>query len=273
MSNINMNSIVKANGKSMNMAEFADKFGLDLMNTTLLVATAGILQKRGQLTIVENTTKEEKIVNSALEEHAFQQAVEGIDAQEEAHKQRIRQSKLQETDSHSFALNFVTGVDATRFEMWVNSLGIQDTNLSQDLKTGAIKLTVKDVTPNEYVKITNKYKADNAINTGMQATGKVVTGATNMVNYGLSNVVAPTAKIAGEASVNLAKGIFHTGLRTISGLINSSAKAVTDTKIAIATDPECLRAMSTLIDTKNSAKREVAKRMSNSTLGNGIEML
>jgi hypothetical protein len=273
MYEIDMNSTIKINGKSYTMPEFADKFGIDLLNPTLVINTANILLKQGRLTIVSTESKEEKIVNSALEEEAFQGVVAGINAQEEAHKQRVRQSKLQETDSHSFALNFITGVEATRFEMWVNSMGIEDTELTQDLKSGAIKLKIMNVTPNEYVKITNKYKADMAIAKGMQATNDVVTGATNMTNYALTNVIAPTAKIAGEASVRLAKGLFHTGLKTIAGLVNSSANAINETKIAIATDPECLRAASTLMDAKNTAKRTVAQKMNNNNFGNGIEML
>lgn len=269
-----MNSVVKiSGGKSMTMPEFADKFGLDLLNPQLVIQTAMILQKRGQLTIAVNESKEEKILNQAMGEEAFQNIVEGINSQEEAHKQRIREAKLQETDSHSFALNFVTGLEATKFKAWVTSLGIEDTKLTQDLETGAVRLEIRNVTPGEYVKITNKYKADMAINKGMQATNNVVNGATNMTNYALTNVVAPTAKIAGEAGVNLAKGIFHTGLRTIAGLVNSSAKAIEDTKFAIATDPECLRAASTLIDTKNAAKRKVTEMKNNSSFGNGIEML
>jgi ribosomal protein S13 len=270
---IDMNSIIKINGKSMNMPEFAERFGLDLLNPALVITTANILIKQGKVTVVDTATKEQKIMNNAMEQEEFQAVVNGINAQEEAHKQRVRNQKLQETDNHSFALNFVTGVEATKFKVWVDSLGIQNTKLTQDLSTGAIKLEIREVTPNEYVKITNKYKADTAINKGMQTANQVVTGATNVVNYGMTNMIAPTAKIAGEASVNLAKGIFHTGLRTIAGLVNSTAKAVVDNKIAIATDPECLRAASTLMDTKNTVKRTVAEKMNNTNFGNGIEML
>ena len=48
LKDIDMNSIVKINnGKSMDMVEFADKFGLDLMNTETIIKMANILQRRG----------------------------------------------------------------------------------------------------------------------------------------------------------------------------------------------------------------------------------
>ena len=271
--NIDMNSMVKVNGgKAMSMPEFADKYGIDILNPAVVIATANLLQKRGQLIVVDNTTKEEKLINSAIQEEMFQQTVAHFDAQEEAHKQRQRQAVLQEAGTHSFTLSFVNSLDATSFENWVNTLGVTQTGQFQD-DNGAVKLAIKEVSPQEYTKITNKYKADNAINAGMQMTNKVVKGTTNTVNYGLTNVVAPTAKIVGEAGMNLGKGLFHTLMKTGAGLINSGAKAVTDTKTALVTDPDCLRAVSTLVDTKNNAKQQLAKRMNQVNSGNGIEML
>ena len=273
MSNIDMNSTVKVmNGKSMTMIEFANEFGVDISKgTELLLDTARLLEKRGQLTVVDKSTKQEKILNEALEEHVFQQVVDGLDAQEAANIQRKREARLQETDSHSFALSFNTTLEATKFETWVNGLGVLQTGMFED--NGVIKLAIKDVTPQEYTKITTRYKADNAISGGMRMTNQVVRGTTNTINYGLSEVVAPTAKIVGEAGINIGKGLFHTLIKTGAGLINSTAKGVADTKVALTTDAECLRAVRQLQDVKNGVKRGVATKMNNSSIGNGIEML
>lgn len=273
MSDIDMNSTIKVmNGKSMTMIEFASEFGIDISKgTTLVLDTARLLEKRGQLTVVDKSTKQEKILNEAIQENVFQQVVNGLDAQEEANIQRKREAKLQETDSHSFALSFATSLDATKFETWVNSIGVLQTGMFDD--NGVIKLAIKEVTPGEYTKITTRYKADNAISTGMKMTNQVVRGTTNTVNYGLTEVIAPTAKIVGEASVNIGKGLFHTLIKTGAGLINSTAKGVVDTKVALATDAECLRAVRQLQDVKNGVKRGVATKMNNSNIGSGIEML
>ena len=75
-----MNSKVKVNGgKTMNMAEFADKFGLDLTNIELVISMAGVLQKQGKLTVVEKTTKEEDLINQANKTEIFQQTVEKME--------------------------------------------------------------------------------------------------------------------------------------------------------------------------------------------------
>ena len=274
MSNIDMNSTVKVmGGKSLTMIEFAEEYGLDMSKgSALVLETARLLEKRGQLTVVDTSTKQEKILNEAFQEEMFQQVVNGLDAQEAANIQRKREAKLQETDSHSFTLAFNTSLEATKFETWVNSLGVLQTGQYQE-DNGVIKLAIKEVTPQEYTKITTRYKADNAISGGMRMTNQIVKGTTNTINYGLSEVVAPTAKIVGEAGINIGKGLFHTLIKTGAGLINSTAKGVADTKVALQTDAECLRAVRQLQDVKNGVKRGVATKMQNSGVGNGIEMI
>lgn len=271
---ISMNSMVKVKGgKALTMPEFADKYGLDPTNTVSVISMANILKKRGDLTVVEHTTKEEKIVNDAMQEEAFVQVVNQIDAQEEAHKQYVRNQKLNEVDPINFSLDFRTSLDAMKFENWVNELGVEETAQLPDKETGAIKLYISNVTPQEFTKITANYKTKNAINAGMNITSKVTQGTTNAVNYGLSEVVAPTAKIVGEAGMNLGKGLFHTGVKTLAGLVNSGAKAYVDTKYAIATDPDCLRASRQLIEAKNTIRRGVNSKLNQSGMGNGINVL
>lgn len=272
MVNIDMNSMVKINGgKSLNMVEFADKLGLDILNPTVVISTANLLQRRGQLTVVENKSKEEKLLDSAVGEYAFQEAVNNIAREEEAHKTDVRNQKKADTDTHTIKLSFTTTLEATKFETWVNNLGVDET--SQIIKGGAIKLLIENITPNEYVKITTKYKAELAINKTVNTTSKLINGTTNGINYGMSEVVAPVAKIAGEAGMNLTKGLFHTGMKTLAGLVNSGAKAIDDTKMALISDPDCLRATSQLIDAKNTIKRGVNSKLNSKGFGSGIEIL
>lgn len=271
MSDLNMNSIVQyKKGKKLNMAEFAELALIDPMNHSLTLSTARILINKGDLTVVDERSKVEKSIDNATEEFAYQAIVDNITTEEEAHKTFIRNQKLDQTNTHTFDLAFVTTIEATKFEMWVKGLGITQTALMKDPETGAIKLLIQEVTPIEYTRITTKYSAENAINGAMQTTGKALTGATNAVNYGLTNVVAPTAKIVGEAGMNLGKGLFHTGVKTLAGLVNSGAKAVTDTKVALMTDPECLRAHSQLISAKNDIRRGINSKLTGQGFGNGI---
>lgn len=272
MSNIDMNSTVKVNGgKSLNMADFAEKFGIDLTNTQMVIATARVLERQGKLLMVETKSKEEQIIDKAMEQEMFQEVVNTLDNEEQAYRVQQREAKKAESDTLRIQLAFVTTLDSTKFNMWLTSLGV--TEVSEIRKNGGIKLLIEDITPQEYTKIVNKYKAEKAINATVNTTSKVMNGTTNAVNYGLSEVVAPVAKIAGEAGMNLGKGLFHTGVKTLAGLINSGAKAVTDTKIALMTDPECLRATSQLVDAKNTITRNVNKQMNNRGYGSGIEIL
>lgn len=272
MANIDMNSEIKlAGGKTVNMIEFADRYGLDIANPNVVISAANLLLKRGQVTLVDKTTKEEQQLEAAMEEHAFQQIVENLDAEQEAHRQAKRKQALANTDSLKITLAFITSLDAVKFANWLSTQGI--TEVSEVRKGGAIKLMIEDITPQEFTKISNKYKAENAITAGVNATSKLVNGTTNAVNYGLSEVVAPTAKIVGEAGMNLGKGLFHTGVKTLAGLVNSGAKAVADTKIALSTDPDCLRATRQLQDAKNTVKRGVARKVNQTGVGNGIEIL
>lgn len=275
MSNIDMNSTVKINGgKSLNMAEFAVRFGVDLDRDNgfaTAIATANVLAKQGKLTVVETKSKEEQILDKAMNQEAFQSVVETLDSEEQAYKVQQRDARKAESDTLRIQLAFITTLDATKFAMWLTSLGV--TEVSEIRKNGGIKLLIEDITPQEYTKIAAKYKAEKAINATVNTTSKLMNGTTNAVNYGMSEVVAPIAKIAGEAGMNLGKGLFHTGVKTLAGLINSGAKAVSDTKIALITDPECLRATSQLVDAKNTIARGVNKQMNSRGYGSGIEIV
>ena len=94
----------------------------------------------------------------------------------------------------SIALSFKTTAEACSAESYVNSLGIEDTEIS--IKGGAIKLIVRDITPQEYTKIATKYQLEKAVNSTVDVAGKALRGTTNAINYTATNVVAPVAKIA-----------------------------------------------------------------------------
>lgn len=268
---MDMNSQVKIKGKTMNMMEFADRFGLDLLKPDLIIASANILERRGQLTVVEHKTKEEILMEKATEEVGVQAVIEGIEEEEKQSKIAKRESKKAETDLLNIGLTFNTTLECEKFELWVNEIGIEDTTFTK--KNGVIKLVIKDITPGEYTKISTRYNADKVISKTVDTSSKVINGTTDSINYVATEVVAPVAKIAGEAGMNLSKGLFHTGAKVLASLINSGARAVSDTKLAMATDAELIKAQGQLLNAKNSVKRGVRKQLDKNSYGNGIEII
>jgi hypothetical protein len=266
-----MNSLVKVRGgKTLTMPEFAEKYQMDPENTATVIAMANVLYKQGKLTIKDTRSKDEIMLEEALTEETYNQVVDNIIAEEEAHKVAQRQKKLEETDSLKIGLEFATSLDAAKFTTWLQARGINE--ISELRKNGTLKLIIENITPQEYSAIARQYQTEKAINKTVDVTGKVVNGTTNAANFALTEVAAPIAKLTGEASMNLAKGLFHTFVKTGAGLVNSGARAIVDTKQAIATDAECLKASQQLLNAKNTVKRGVIKKV-NQTSGSGIEIL
>ena len=272
MSNLSMKSIVKVNGgKSMNMFDFADKYGFDINNPDEVLYYAGLLQKQGKLTIKSETSKEQDLINKAIKEEEFQQKASDVQDEQDFYKKNLRDEKASNSDLVGIALRFTTSLEAENFELYVKSLNIENTEISK--RNGVVKLFIKDITPEEYNKIKMKYKAEIAIDKTVNTANKAVNNTTNAVNYLATEVVAPVSKIAGEGAINITKGLVHTGVKVFAGLINSSAKAITDTKNSLATDPELIKASNQLINAKNATKRSIRKMADKKMGSNGIEML
>lgn len=272
MSNINMNSIVKVNGgKSMNMVDFATQYGIDLTNIELIIQMASTLEKQGKLTVKDITTKEEDLIEKAVGQEAFHKVAEGIQEEHEEAKKAKREQKKEDCDLTSIAVPFDTTIDASRFEKWVNDLGVEDTEIK--IVKGARTLIVRDITPNEFVKIQSKYNAQRAINATVNTADKAVNNITSGVNYLNSEVVAPVGKIACAGAMNLAKGIFHTGLKLAGSIVNSGAKAISDTKYELQTDEDLIMAQNQLLNAKESISRGVRKSLDKRSSNGGIQIL
>ena len=270
---IKINDKIKFNQKTYSVPELAEKIGLDLTDMTIVIATLNILERQGKISVIDNTTPEETMVENALKQSLFQDTIVGnLKAEEENEQILRRQKKLDEVDHVSIALTFYQTLQAQKFNNWVNMNGINTTKLSQNLDTGEIELIINDITPAEYTVISNKYTAENAINKTVNMADKTVKKTTDGVNYMASEVVAPVAKIAGKGAMNLAKGLFHTGIKVGASLINSGVQAVEETKVALATDPELLKASDQLLNAKNAIARGVVKQK-NKMGGSGIKIL
>lgn len=267
--NINNETVLIIKGKKTTMEQFKTKFGIESDERAL--SLAGTLVKKGKAQIYSDKSQEDELIKSLEADQLLASIVDQIDNEEYSHKQVKREQAKEDTDLVSIKLAFKTSNEAVQAEHWINSIGVEDTEIT--MKKGAVYLTINDITPQEYTKIATKYQVEKALNTAVDLTGKALKNTTNAINYTATNVVAPVAKIAGEAGMNLGKGLVHTGVKVGAGLVNSASKAVSDTKVAMATDTELLRAKKELIDVKDSAISFFRKKIGSNKKKSGIEVI
>lgn len=266
---VNMNTILLIKGKKYDMGAFMTKFAVT--DEAKAIQYANMLVKKGKASIYSATSEEDELLAQLDNDIAFQNMMSQLDAEEHASGQAKREEAKEDTDLVSIALTFRTSAEACSAENWINSLGIEDTEIS--MKKGAIKLIVKDITPQEYTKIATRYQLEKGINSAVNVAGKTIVGATDAINYTATKVVAPVAKIAGEAGMNLGKGLLHTGVKVGAGLVNATSKAVAETKVAMATDTELLKAKRELVDAKDSAISFFRRKLGSAKKRSGIETL
>jgi len=266
---ITMESVLLIKGKKYTMEAFMKKFAIPNQDRAVLYANT--LVKKGMAVVYSEKSEEEELIAKLDEEQAFNAMINQLESEEYSSVQAKRAENKEDTDLVSIALTFNNSAEACAAENWINSMGIEDTEIS--IKKGAVKLVVKEITPQEYTKIATKYQLEKAINTTVGIAGKTIVGATDTVNYVATKVVAPVAKIAGEASMNLSKGLVHTGVKVGAGLVNATSKAVVDTKVAMSTDTELLKAKKEIVDAKDSAISFFKKKLGSAKRRSGIETL
>lgn len=266
---IDMNTILKIKGKKLTMEQFKARFAIE--NNTRAISLATTLVKKGQAIIYSDKSEEENIIAKLEQDQQLANIIDTIETEEFSAQQTRRADKLEDTDLVSIRLAFNTTNEAVIAESWINKIGIMNTEVS--IKAGAIYLTVIDISPAEHTKIATKYQMEKVLNGTVSVAGKVISGTTDTVNYMATNVVAPTAKIVGEAGMNLGKGLIHTGVKVGAGLVNSGSKAITDTKIAMATDSEMLKAKKELVDAKDNMISFFRKKVGMSKKKSGIETI
>lgn len=261
---------LKIKNKTLTMEEFMTKYAISDLETAINAAET--LVKQGKISIAQNTTTNNfEDIEKAIEKEEIHDIVGAINSEERAYKEAIRNAKAAESDLVSIGLAFPTTMEAMKAEQWIHSLGISNTEVS--IKGGKIVLKVTNITPPEYTKIARKYQIEKTLKNGVELTGKALDSLTGAVNYTATEVLAPVAKLAGEAGMNLGKGLVHTGIKVGAGLVNSGAKALEDTKIAMSTDAEMLRAQEQLKNAGDTVRRFFRKKLDKSASKSGIEIL
>lgn len=266
---INKDTIVIIKGKKFTVEDFMKKYGVPTEDQAMALMTKAVA--KGRATVYNSAEAEEEFVNSLQDDIEFDNIIDKIEEEQYQAMKAERQAKAEEVDLINIKLTFKSSQEAVEAETWINSLGIDDTEIS--IKQGVISLIVKGITPGEHTKIATKYQLEKAINKTVETASKTIVGTTNTVNYIATKVVAPTAKIAGEAGMNLGKGLVHTTAKVGAGLINSGSKAIADTKVSLATDTEMLKAKKELKDAKDSLVSFFKKKTGANRRRSGIEVI
>lgn len=264
---MNKDTILLINGKKVDIPTFMVNYGVD--NQDRAIELAELLVKKGRATVYTPSSKEDDLIKKLERDEQFENIVKGIEEEEHAYERAKRDSKAEDVDLTNIRLHFRNTPEACNAEYWINGLGIEDTAIT--IKHGKVSLEVRNITPQEYTKIARRYQADKAIGTTVDFANKTLTSTTDAINYGLTHVVAPTAKIAGEVGMSIGKGVLHTGMKVGAGLINSGSKAITETKVAMATDVEMIKAKKELVDAKDSALSFFRRKMGSAKRRSGIE--
>lgn len=266
---VDINTVLKIKGKKYTIQEFMNKFGIQDEKKAINAASAMV--KQGKISIVKHTTEEEEILAKTQEAEMINLIVDQIEAEEEASKIAKREQTKAESDLVSIQLVFDTTLKAQEAQTWLESIGILDSEIS--IKSGEISLKIIDITPQEYTKIARKYQTEKVLDKTVNVASKAIVGTTDAINYTATKVVAPVAKIAGEAGMNLGKGLVHTSVKIGAGLVNASSNAVRDTKVAMATDPEMLKAKGELTEAKNAVMRFIRGKLDKSKKRSGISFI
>lgn len=266
---MDMNTILIIKGKKTTMEDFKTRFAIPTDEKAIEMAK--ILVKKGNAIVHVEKSEEQEILEKLEADALLTSIVNQLDTEEYSAEQAKREELKSEVDLVSIKLAFKTSAEAAQAESWINDLGIEDTEIT--MKKGAISLIVRDITPQEYTKIATRYQMDKALDTTVKVANKALVGTTNAINYTATKVLAPTAKIAGEAGMNLGKGLIHASAKVGAGLVNSGSKAIADTKVALSTDAEMIRAKKELIDAKDSAVSFFKRKLNKNRRRSGIETI
>lgn len=245
-----MNTIITYKGKNLTMNTFMSRFACE--TEAEAIRLAGLLVKQGKASIDRKLTEEEEIVERAIKNQNHIDLADELDAEYTASAIRNREVRNEDVDLLSFTLDFNTTINAMGFEDWIYQAIGPDVEVSMKTKRGAISLEIENVSALECAKITNRYKTDRTVGAVVNATDKGLNAVTGAVNYTATNVIAPVATMAGRGVMNIGKGLATTLIKTGTGLLNSGAQAVRETKVALDTDEEMIRAKRELTSTKNS---------------------
>lgn len=260
------NKIIYKN-KTYTVEEFMEVCGSTSIEETIKIIE--VLLKKGSVKLAENNSPQDEIAK-IIEKEEIHNIVQAIEQEEYNYQQAKRDETLENVDLISIELDFRTTTDAMKAEEWINSLGVETTEIKIIKKS--IVLTVSDITPQEFTKIARKYNTDKVLRNGVELTGKALDSLTGAVNYATTNVIAPTAKLATKAGMDIGKAVVHTGVKVGAGVINAGMQTAKDLSKAMQTDSEMLKAKSELKNASDTIMRAFKSKFGGAS-GKGIRQL
>lgn len=267
---ITQDTIVIIKGKKLDMEQFAERFAIESVEKAIPVAQ--ILHTQGRLTIYEKTTNEDDILKVAMEQNKAEEIAKMLEEQELDAKVFKREQKAEDSDLVGIGLTFPNSIEASNAEAWINEvLHIQDTEIS--IKRGEILLKVRNITPEEHTKIARKYNLDLNVKKVIGVTKKGCDTITNGFNYAATEILTPLGVVSEEVTWAIGKTLVSTIAKAGAGFINTGAKAYRDTKVALTTDPELIKAQGQLLIAKNNGMRMLSERANKTGSSKGIRIL
>lgn len=250
--------------KTYTVEEFMTVCGASSIEETISVIE--ILMKKGKAQLPKNNTPQDEIAK-IVEKEEIHNIVQAIETEEYSYQQAKREEALSNVDLISIELDFRTTTEAMNAEEWINSLGIETTEIK--IVKRSIVLHVSNITPQEFTKIARKYNTDKVLRNGVELTGKALDSLTGAVNYTATNIVAPTAKLATKAGMDIGKAVVHTGVKVGAGVVNAGMQTAKELAKSMATDTEMLKAKSELKNASDTVMR-MFKSKFGAKNGNGI---
>lgn len=266
---ITLETIVNYKGKTMTVEELGKKFGAKTEEG--IIIAVNILISKKYAYVVDNKTDEENLLEELIDEDEILRRASEIEKEEDESLQASRRKELEDVDALKIKLTFPTTLEAQAFEDKVIAMGIEEVSVVS--KRGEISLIIEDITPAEYTKVARLYSMEKGVKTAVNAVSKGANSLTDAVNYGATNLVAPTAKIAGEVVMNLGKGLFQTFTKAGAGFVNAGGKAIRDTKVELSTDSELIKAKAEFRAGANGIKNAVREKRNKRRRSSGIEIL
>ena len=244
---------------------YGDAFGIQTEED--LEKVLDLMVQQGICTIKDDEeTEEDTLANKILHAEEIISARDQLLAEEENYNQKQREEKLNNTKSMTPLFPFINSLSATEFQDWLAiNLNINSQLITE--RDGSIKVRVPNVTPQEYTKIERHYNTEKGISKATNLAQKGADNLTNAVNYSATKIVAPTAKIAGRAGLNIAKTLVQTGVKVGAGLVSNTRKCINDTKRDLSYDRDILTAKADLKDASNCIKRKYASFVNKNVSG------
>lgn len=257
------------NGAVYTVQQFSEKFLSEEMRP-LAIDTVNLLLSRGKITIYNNLTKEEKIIQKAMAENMIINEANKIEEDEETLKDNVAQKKRENHQTYQkIEVPFASVTLAQNCQKYCNdTLRIKNSYIV--IKPTEAILTVENITDSELSKINRYYQLNNVTQTFLSGANKTQDVLTRGIDYSVKNIVSPLTSIGFKAGASIASTATTAVVKTGASAVDAVNKGVEKTINDIATDPDVIKASRDLLQTKAKISAFFNKKMGG--VSNGIKI-